>query len=126
MRRLKHEPGAIRYSHVFRPMPSGTIELEDDPLVCAGARRFGSSIAQISMAASHLYPFRSSPTFGHSSPLCYGKRREDHPKRVIIADRNIGGKAAPAWAVKRPHRLLERSLSEKEIVSTQIAIRRAA
>jgi hypothetical protein len=41
MRRLKHEPDAIRYSQVFWPMPSGAIELKDNPLVCASARRFG-------------------------------------------------------------------------------------
>ena len=41
MRRPKHEPDAIRYSQVFWPMPSGAIELKDDPLVCASARRFG-------------------------------------------------------------------------------------
>src|SRR5271166_3930150 len=41
MRRLKHKPDAIRYSQVFWPMPSGAIELKDNPLVCASARRFG-------------------------------------------------------------------------------------
>jgi hypothetical protein len=41
MRRLKHEPDAIGHSQVFWPMPSGAIELKDDSLVCASARRFG-------------------------------------------------------------------------------------
>ena len=41
MRRLEHEPDAIRYSQVFWPMPSGAIELKDNPLVCASGRRFG-------------------------------------------------------------------------------------
>ena len=41
IRRLKHEPDAIRYSQVFWPMPSGAIELKDNPLVCASGRRFG-------------------------------------------------------------------------------------
>ena len=41
VRRLKHEPDAIGRSQVFWPMPSGAIELKDDPLVCASARRFG-------------------------------------------------------------------------------------
>jgi hypothetical protein len=39
--RLKHEPDAIWYSQVFWPVPSGTIELEVNPLVCTSARRFG-------------------------------------------------------------------------------------
>jgi len=38
VRRLKHEPDAIGYNQVFRPMPSGTIELKDDPFVCASTR----------------------------------------------------------------------------------------
>jgi len=41
MRRLKHEPDAIRHSQVFRPMPSGAIALKHNPLVSASARRFG-------------------------------------------------------------------------------------
>ena len=41
MRWLKHEPDAIGDNQVFRPMPSRAIELEDDPLVGASARRFG-------------------------------------------------------------------------------------
>ena len=41
MRRLKHEPDAIGHSQVFRPVPSGAIELEDDPLLGASAHRFG-------------------------------------------------------------------------------------
>ncbi len=41
MRRLEHEPDAIWHSQALRPVPAGVIELEDDPLVFARARRFG-------------------------------------------------------------------------------------
>ena len=43
VRGLEHEPDTVRHSQVFRPVPSGVIELQDDPLVCARARRFGEA-----------------------------------------------------------------------------------
>ncbi len=37
---LEHEPDAIWNSQIFWPVPSGVIELQDDPLVFTSARRF--------------------------------------------------------------------------------------
>ncbi len=41
VRRLKHEPDAVRHGKVFRPVPARAIELQYDPLILARTGRFG-------------------------------------------------------------------------------------
>lgn len=85
MRRLEYEPDAIWHSQIFRAMPSGIVELQDDPLVLAGARRFGevrqNGFEQLLAHRIRDVPHRGARGWLHEAP-------DIKPFVAVMAERN--------------------------------------